>query len=145
MSLPTFTEATTFRPRNGVSAESYWRIRAWCEKNGFTLSDVLNAILVPVAYYLENHCKVDTQRSKATVDLNVGPVDILHVFNGKCYPLASAKPNENKNTLTLEDIQVRIDYWKQRNASNPTHYDLLLLGTNPHAQAKIAAKSSRAA
>jgi hypothetical protein len=130
------TEATTFRPRNGLPAECYWRIREWCERNGFTLSDVLNAIIVPTAYYLENHCKVDAPRSMATVDLNCGPVDILHVFNGKCYPLQSQTTHENKNTLTLEDIQEKVDYWAVRNRSTPTHTDLLLLDTNPDAKKK---------
>jgi hypothetical protein len=136
------TDATTFRPRNGVAAECYWRVRYWCEKNGFTLSDVLNALFPAVAYYLENHCSIDHSRNMATVELNAGFIDILHVFNGKCYPLASgtARPS-----LTLQSIQDKIDYWHTQNASTPTSYDLLLLGTNSHAQAKIKARRIAAA
>lgn len=131
-----FTEATTIRPRNGASAESYWRIRYWCEKNGFTLSDVINAVMVPLAYYLENHCQVEKKRNMATVELNAGFVDILHVFGGKCYPLATSQLS-NKPSLTLPDIQKRIDYWKEQNKHHPTTYDLLLLNTNAHAQEKL--------
>jgi hypothetical protein len=139
-----YTEATTFRPRNGLPAEAYWRIREWCEKNGFTLSDVLNAIVVPLAYYLENHCLVDKQRSMATVELMAGPVDILHVFNGKCYPLASQTNHPHKNTLSLEDIRMRVAFWHQRNKTNPTHADIVLLATNPRAQEKLRKRNAAA-
>lgn len=121
-----FTEPTTFRPRNGLSAEAYWRVRAWCEKNGFSLSDVLNAVIVPLAYYLENHCQIDLAKSKATVILNVGELDILHVFQGKCYPLMSSTTT-TKDTLSLENMRERITHWKQRNAERPESYDLMIL------------------
>lgn len=117
-------DATTFRPRNGLSAECYWRVREWCEKNGFTFSDVLNAIIVPLAYYLENHCVVDRKRNMATVVLNVGELPILHVFNGKVYPLATQKGGED--TLTLAAIREKVAEWEERNRERPTLYDLLL-------------------
>lgn len=118
-------DTTTFRPRNGKSAEAYWRIRVWCENNGFTFSDVLNALMLPVAYYLENNCVVDAARNKADVILNIGKLEILHVVNGKCYPLASTLPEGNKSVLTLEAMQKRVDEWKQKNSERPTEYDLL--------------------
>lgn len=136
------TDATTFRPRNGASAEAYWRIRRWCEKNGFAFSDVLNGIFLPLAYYLENHCTIDHKRSMATVELNAGFVDILHVFGGKSYPLTSLT---TRPALTLEKIEEKINYWKERNKSTPESYDILLLGTNPHAQAKLQARRKAAA
>ena len=126
MSSPSYTEATTFRPRNGAPAECYWRVRAWCEKNGFSLSDVLNAMMPPLAYYLENHSIVDPERSMATVDLMVGPVEILHVFNGKCYPLATEIQADRK-VMDLDEIQKRIDYWHERNSVDPSEFDKLLL------------------
>ncbi len=143
----TFSEVTTFRARNGACAESYWRIRYWCEENGFTFSDVMNAIMMPVAYYLENYCVIDKQRSMATVEMNMGFVDILHVFNGKCYPLATETASDDKHAITLQDIQKKIDHWHERNKSTPDHLDILLLGTNTHAQTKLqnrraAAKAS---
>lgn len=137
-----FTEPTTFRPRNGLSAEAYWRVRAWCEKNGFSLSDVLNAIIVPVAYYLENHCEVDKLRSKASVIMNIGELDILHVFNGKCYPLASNSTDGNKDTLSLDDMQDRIAHWKKRNAERPMAYDLMILPKKSHAKKDRSTKSA---
>lgn len=121
-----FTEPTTFRPRNGLSVEAYWRIRAWCKKNGFNFSDVLNAVIIPIAYYLENHCKIDKLRSKATVTLDIGDLDILHVFQGKCYPLASDSADGKKDGPSLEDMQKRIAHWKARNKERPQHYDLML-------------------
>lgn len=132
-----FTDATTIRPRNGLSAECYWRIRHWCEKNGFSFSDVINAVMVPIAYYLENYATIDRKKSMATVEMNMGPVDILHVFQGKCYPLATETASDDKHAITLEQIEERITHWKKINASTPTTYDLLLLNTNTHAQAKI--------
>jgi hypothetical protein len=131
------TDATTFRPRNGVSAESYWRVRYWCERHGFTLSDVLNALFVPIAYYLENHCTIDHSRNMATVELNAGFVNILHVFNGKCYPIASLT---SRPSISLSDIQAKIDYWHEQNKSTPTTYDLLLLKDNANAEAKLKQK-----
>jgi hypothetical protein len=131
-------DATTFRPRNGLAAESYWRVRHWCESQGFTFSDVLNALIVPIAYYLENHCQIDTQKSTATIELNAGFVDILHVRDGKCYPLATTV--FGCPSISLVDIQEKIDYWKERNKTTPESYDLLLLKTNTHAQAKFKAK-----
>lgn len=121
-----FTEPTTFRPRNGLSAEAYWRVREWCEKNGFSLSDVLNAVIIPLAYYLENHCIVDSERSMAKVILNVGELDILHVFNGKCYPLISSTESTTKDTLSLENMRTRIEHWKKRNSERPESYDLVI-------------------
>lgn len=132
-----FTEATTIRPRNGASAESYWRIRRWCELNGFAFSDIINSLMIPIAYYLENHCVVDSARNMATVELNAGYVDILHVFGGKCYPLATSQLSSSKPTLTLDAIQKRIDYWIKENRERPTTYDILLLKTNAHAQEKL--------
>lgn len=118
-------DTTTFRPRNGKSAEAYWRIRVWCERNGFTFSDVLNALMHPVAYYLENNCVVEPIRSRAVAIMNIGELEILHVVNGKCYPLASSLPEGNKSVLTLEDMQARVAEWKEKNAERPTEYDLL--------------------
>lgn len=126
-----FTEATTFRPRNGASAEAYWRVRQWCEVNGFTLSDVLNSVFIPLAYYLENFSVVDHDRNRATVHLNVGSVDILHVFNGKCYPLNSQRAKES---FSLEQINDRIAHWQKQNKNNPQHYDLLLLSPKQDAR-----------
>jgi len=131
-----YTEPTTFRPRNGRSVEAYWRIRAWCEKNGFSFSDVLNALLVPVAYYLENFSEIDPARNTAKVMLNVGELEIPHVFQGKMYPLASATSSANKENLALEDMQLRIDHWKKRNAERPEHYDLILLNPDHNANKK---------
>lgn len=129
-----FTDATTIRPRNGVSAECYWRIRRWCEMNGFSFSDVINSIMVPVAYYLENYCTIDKRRSMAVVEMNMGHVEILHVFNGKCYPLATETATDDKHAIPLEEIQKRIDHWQSLNSSTPQTYDLLLLNTNTHAK-----------
>jgi hypothetical protein len=136
------TEATTFRPRNGVPALAYWQIRRWCEVNGFTLSDVLNALFPAIAYYLENHSRIDKLRSKATVDLYIGPLDILHVFNGKCYPLATQTNAQQKHTITLDDIQTRIDFWIEQNKVAPSQIDLLLLDQD-RAKSKIKNRHSR--
>jgi hypothetical protein len=135
-----FTEHTTFRPRNGKSAEAYWRIRYWCEENGFSFSDVLNALMLPVAYYLENFCEVDRSKNKATVMLNVGPLEILHVFQGKMYPLASASTDATKDSLQLEDMQKRIEHWKARNAERPQQYDLILSKPEQPTNAQVHSK-----
>lgn len=140
MSTSSYTEATTFRPRNGLPAECYWRVRAWCEKNGFSLSDVLNSVLVPLAYHLENYCEIVPDKNMATVSLNIGDLDILHVFGGKSYPLASSVTKVNKNTLTLEEIEKRIAYWSDQNKTTPDYNDLLLLNSNSHARQKIASR-----
>lgn len=115
-------DTTTFRPRNGLSAEGYWRIRAWCQKNGFSFSDVLNALMYPVAYYLENHCEVDKQRNMAKVILNVGTLSIPHVFGGKMYPLATEQSGD-RETVTQEIIQEKVALWMERNKEKPTLYD----------------------
>jgi len=124
-----FTEHTTFRPRNGQSAEAYWRIREWCEKEGFNFSDVLNAVLVPLAFYLENYCEIKADRSKATVILNAGEIDIYHVLHGRCYPLASTVDRE-RDTLRLKHIQDRVKHWKSKNKSFKQPYDHILKDDN---------------
>lgn len=140
-----FTEHTTFRPRNGLSAEAYWRVRAWCEKNGFNFSDVLNAVIVPLAYYLENFCTVDIERSKATVILNVGELEILHVFKGKCYPLASTVEREGQDNQTLKTIQERLAHWRKKNENSSEYYDLIkpsTKSTNVKSKSKTKRNSS---
>jgi hypothetical protein len=121
-----YTDATTFRPRNGLSAECYWRIRRWCADNGFAFSDVLNALMPPVAYYLENHCAIDHDRNVATVILNVGELPIYHVLNGRLYPLRN-EVGGARNVLETEKIQEAIAYWKDRNTKRPSLIDLQLL------------------
>lgn len=128
-----FTEHSTFRPRNGISAEAYWRIREWCEKNGFNFSDVLNAVIVPLAYYLENYCEVDLEKSKATVILNAGEVEINHILHGRCYPLASSV-TRSRDTFTLKNIQDRVAHWKERNKSFQQPYDHVLLKNKKNAK-----------
>lgn len=115
-----FTESTSFRPRNGKSAESYWMIRRWCEQYGFTFSDAINPLLIPVAYYLNNFCVVEPERSMATVELNIGKIAIMHVFGGKCYPLASQKSGKS---FSIPEIDKRIAYWQHENATNPQPCD----------------------
>src|SRR5476649_451186 len=105
-----YTESSTFRPRNGIPAEAYWRVRKWCEMEGFSFSDVFNAVIVPLAYYLENHCMIFPAQGRAEVILNVGKMEILHVFNGKMYPLLK-DTNTTKDVITLQQIQDRIDHW----------------------------------
>ncbi len=116
----------SFRPRNGLSAECYWRIRKWCADNGFAASDVFNAVIIPLSYYLDSHCEVSPEKSMAVVELNVGKLPILHVFGGKCYPLLSDKADRIKRAYTSEELQERIDYWAKRNAEEPEIYDQLL-------------------
>jgi hypothetical protein len=115
----------------------------WCAKNGFGFSDVLNAMVVPIAYYLENHCMVDKQRNMAIVELNAGFIDILHVFDGKCYPLASSV--SNRPSVSMQQIQEKIDFWKEKNRTTPATHDLLLLKTNAHAQEKLRTRRVRSA
>jgi len=121
-----FTEGITFRPRNGLSAECYWRIRKWCDDNGFSLSDVLNALMPPVAYYLENHCTIDEKRQMAMVELNVGELPIYHCMGGKVYPLRKDTQG-NRSVIDSEKIQEAIGYWKLRNDHQPNVLDLQLL------------------
>jgi hypothetical protein len=121
-----FTETLSFRPRNGLSAECYWRIRKWCDDNGFAASDVFNSVIIPLSYYLENFTKVEPEKSMATVELNVGRLPILHVFGGKCYPLLQHKNDRHKRAYTSDELQERIDYWQKRNAEEPESYDQLL-------------------
>jgi len=121
-----YNEPITFRPRNGLSAEAYWEVRHWCDKNGFAFSDVFNAVIVPLAYYLNNFCQIDEARSIATVALNVGDLKIAHVWGGKCYPLMKDKTDSRKVAFTLDELQERIDYWKKRNAEDREPYDLIL-------------------
>lgn len=128
------TEPISFRPRDGICVESYWSLRRWCQINGFTFSDIINAILPAYNYYLHNHCKLDKEKSKATVNLMIGEIDILHVFNGKCYPLVSETNAVNKKVLTIEEIQDKINYWHEKNSDALSHSDLLLL--NNHAKRK---------
>lgn len=119
-----FTEPTAFRPRNGAPAQAYWEIREWCSKNGFSMSDVLNAIVIPLAYYLNNHCRIDTQKSMAVVELNIGNLPIFHVFNGGLYPLRS-KVDSTKDHPDLEEIQRRVAHWREQNRVHPNRIDLL--------------------
>lgn len=118
-----FTESTSFRPRVGQSALAYWRLRYWCEKNGFTLSDVLNSLVVPLSYYLNNYCEVDAEKSLAKVELNIGPIVILHVFGGKSYPLASEKSGKS---FSLKEIASRIKHWEEEVVRNPQECDMQL-------------------
>jgi hypothetical protein len=120
------TETITFRPRNGLCAQAYWQIRYWCQEQGFSFSDIFNAILPAYSYYLHNHCQVDKEKQKATVELNIGSIDIHHIINGKCYPLISETNVFDKKVLSLEEIQHRINYWLEQNR-NLSHSDLLLL------------------
>lgn len=122
-----FTEGITFRPRNGLPAECYWRIRAWCDEYGFSMSDVLNAVVVPLAYYLENHCYIDPVQQNAVVELNVGPLAIHHVLaNGRVFPLRKDTTG-NRNIIEREKIDEAIAYWKQMNEHHPTIADIQLL------------------
>lgn len=118
-----FTETTSFRPRNGKSAEAYWRVRKWCEQNGFAFSDVINPLLIPLAYYLNNYCKLEPERSMATVELNIGKIPILHVFGGKAYPLASQKTGKS---FSIEELEKRIRWWEHENIVNPQQCDIIM-------------------
>lgn len=121
-----YNESITLRPRNGLAAEAYWEIRYWCDKNGFTFSDVFNSMIVPLAYYLNNFCEIDHDRSIAKVALNIGDLQIAHVWGGKCYPLQKDKVDNRKVAFTLEELQERIEYWKKRNKEHREEYDLIL-------------------
>ena len=120
------TETISFRPRNGLSAECYWKMRRWCTQHGFAVSDVFNSIVIPLSYYLENYCKIEPEKSMATVELNIGFLPILHVFGGRCYSLLEDTNNPRRRAFTLEEIQERIDYWENRNAETPEIYDTML-------------------
>lgn len=121
-----YNESITLRPRNGLAAEAYWEIRHWCDANGFTFSDVFNSFIVPLSYYLNNFCKIDVEKSIATVALNVGDLKIAHVWGGRCYPLLKDKVDSRKTSFTLEELQERVDYWKERNKNHVEPYDLIL-------------------
>jgi len=128
------TETITVRPRNGLCAEAFWRIRHWCQKEGFSFSDIINSVLPALSYYLHNHCTIDKARNMATVDLNIGPVEILHVINGRLYPLVT-EINTDKKVLSLEEIQERVSYWYKQNQQCLSHTDLILLNSK-HATEK---------
>lgn len=121
-----FTESTGFRPRNGQCALAYWRVRLWCEENGFSFSDVLNPILVPLSYYLQNSCIVDREKNMATVELNIGKLPLLHCFGGKQYPLLSQKNDAAKPAFSIDQIQKRIEYWEERIETHPEQCDITL-------------------
>ena len=110
------SEIISFRPRNGAPVEAYWRIRRWCQLNGFSFSDVLNALVIPVAYHLENFCDIDKMSSCADVDLNVGHLPIYHVRNDSILKLEDSEP--------LVEIDQRIQEWEERNAKNPSFVDI---------------------
>ena len=114
-----FTEGTSFRPRNGLCAEAFWEIRAWCERNGYTLSDVLNALLMPLHHHLANHTEIDKEKGVAWCDLTVGVIPILHCQGGRLYKPRSDGPN-------LHEIEDRIKYWQLSNKNNPQHVDEFL-------------------
>jgi len=124
-----FNESMSFRPRNGLSAQAYWEIRQWCDENDFTLSDVFNAVVVPLAYYLHNFTEFNEEKNIATVAFNVGELKIMHVWgsSGKSYVLLRDKKDSRKRAFTDEELQERIDYWKKRNEESPEPYDQILL------------------
>lgn len=126
-----YTETTSIRPRNGKSAEAYWRIRMWCEKHGFSFSDVVNSLMLPLSYYLERSCNIYPDKNMAIVELNIGRLPILHCFGGKQYPLMSDKYDAAKQAYSIEDIQKRIDYWEEQNELNPQPYDSILAEEPP--------------
>lgn len=122
-----FTEGITVRPRNGLPAECYWRIRAWCDENGFSMSDVFNAFIIPLAYYLENHCIIDEKQQRAVVELNIGHLPIYHVLaNGRVFPLRR-DTSGNRGIMERDRIEKAIAYWKAENEHSPTTADLILL------------------
>jgi hypothetical protein len=122
-----YTNGITFRPRNGLPAESYWKIRRWCDNYGFSMSDVMNAVIVPLAYYLENHCSIDEEHQRALVELNVGHLPIYHVLsNGRVFPLRRDTTG-NREVIERTEIDEALAYWKEQNASHPTIADLQLL------------------
>lgn len=123
-----FTECTSFRPRNGQSALAYWRVRKWCEENGFTFSDVINPLLVPLSYYLENYCEVEPEKSLAVVELNIGKLPITHVLGGRAYPLASQKSGKS---FSIAEIDKRIRHWAHEVLVNPQDCDTVLLEMVP--------------
>src|SRR6266403_1326349 len=110
------SEIISFRPRNGMPVEAYWRIRRWCVMNGFNFSDVLNAVIIPLAYYLENFCEIDHHSSVATVEMNIGELPIYHVRNDSILKLEDAAP--------LEEIDAHIVEWKERNSKMPSFVDI---------------------
>lgn len=124
-----YNETLSFRPRNGLSAQAFWEVRQWCDMNGFTFSDVFNAVLVPLAYYLHNFCEIDADKNMAKVAFNVGDLKILHVWGsgGKSYPLLKDKTDSRKTAFTSEELADRIAYWKNRNAEKVEPYDAILL------------------
>lgn len=119
-------DTISFRPRNGLSALCYWKVRLWCHDNGFAVSDVFNSVIIPLSYYLENFCEIEPEKSMATVELNIGKLPILHVFGGKSYPLLQYKNDGAKKALTREEIIERISYWEKRNEDEPEGYDRFL-------------------
>lgn len=124
-----YNETLTFRPRNGLSAQAYWEIRQWCDKNGFTFSDVFNALLVPTAYYLNHFCEFNDEKNIATIAFNVGDLKVMHVWGsgGKSYPLLRDKVDSRKRAFSDEELQERVDYWKKRNEERTEPYDAILL------------------
>jgi hypothetical protein len=122
-----FTEGITFRPRNGLPAESYWKVRRWCDDHGFSMSDVMNAVMVPLAYYLENHCMIDEAQQRAVVEMNVGHLPIYHVLsNGRVFPLRRDTSGD-RNIIERERIDAAVKFWEEQNAEHPTIADLQLL------------------
>lgn len=119
----------SFRPRNGLSAQAYWEIRQWCDKNGFTPSDVFNAVVVPLSYYLHNFTEFNEENNIAKVAFNVGDLMIMHVWGsgGKSYPRLKDKTDARKKAFTEEELQERIAYWQKRNEEHPEPYDKILL------------------
>lgn len=121
----TLSDVTSFRPRNGTPAQAYWEIRRWCLEHEFSFSDVLNALMVPLSFYLYNHCEVEKEKSYAILDLTVGEIPILHVFGGKLYPPRHSVDG-TKNHPDLKQVNEKIQYWQERNETEPDHIDNFL-------------------
>lgn len=125
LGLNMFTDTTSYRPRNGQSAEAYWRVRLWLAENDFSFSDLINALMIPVAFHLTNHSEVFPDKGYAMVDLTMGSIPIIHIMNGKQYPLRN-KVDKSKDHLTIENIKERIAHWEARNEDTENEVDKFL-------------------
>jgi hypothetical protein len=69
------SELISFRPLK-ENLVIFWRLRRWCFENGFSFSDIINSILEPLLYHLENASERIPGTNMVNVNLCPGTVTL---------------------------------------------------------------------
>lgn len=66
--------------RKGAPVAAYIRLRQWCWRHDLNFADLMNAIIVPLAYFCENFTRRNS-RGNIVVTINLGDVEMPQIYS----------------------------------------------------------------